>query len=307
MDSATVLKSTTPPLLSIEGFAESSFYKIEKYLAGGTIPLLLKYDYSGALLFPVILVLHSYINGGFRHGALEIPLAFLVLYAPHLDPNQAVRTAYLRNSMSFPRSSEHPFLILDPHPSVSIRRIILKCTRLLFPLKPTPTDMSSLMFTRMLLASTMLGAATHLAIFIRGEWHMQAPLLNVSITTGSLSICYALGLFTSISIYRRYFHQLRHFPGPWAAAITKFWHIWKCRAGKNYLVIEELHKKYGPFIGTSLGELTIVDPSVPPAVDGPKNNRTKADNGFSTKALSTYKERVIEYADTLTRRIEQLA
>ncbi|KAF2682000.1 cytochrome P450 [Lentithecium fluviatile CBS 122367] len=218
--------------------------------------------------------------------------------------------------------------------------------------------MSSLESEKMRLASTVLGVATHLAIFIRGEWHMQAPFLvkfylfvwiaifaiqiyygstsrEASVSTGSLSLCYALGLFTSISIYRRYFHRLRHFPGPWAAGITKFWHVWKCRNGKNYLVIEQLHKKYGPIIRTGPEELTIIDSSVPTAVDGPKNNCTKAvwydfllpeialnttrsknyhdsrrriwDNGFSTKALAAYEERIVEYATTLTRRIEQLA
>lgn len=213
-------------------------------------------------------------------------------------------------------------------------------------------------FMRVLLSSTILGVANHLAIFIRGEWHMQAPTLvklyvcvciasaafqtryditlrQAAVNTASLSFFYALGLFSSIIIYRRYFYRLRHFPGPWAASVTKFWHVWKCRNGKNFLVIEKLRKEYGPVIRTGPEELTIIDASVPNAVDGPKNNCTKAvwydfllpeialnttrskkdhdsrrriwDNCFSTKALAIYEERIFDYAEILIQRIEQLA
>ncbi|KAK3374770.1 cytochrome P450 [Podospora didyma] len=203
-----------------------------------------------------------------------------------------------------------------------------------------------------------LGVISHLGIFIRGEWHMQAPalvtvfsLLALVIffaehyylgadiasslkTTSLVASSYAAGLFTSIAIYRRCFHRLRHFPGPWAAGVTKFWHVWQCRTGQNHLVMEELRKKYGPIIRTGPEELTIIDPVVPPTVDGPGSTCTKAvwydfllpeialnttrskpahdarrriwDRGFSTKALAVYQERVVEYAETLATRIEEL-
>jgi hypothetical protein len=218
--------------------------------------------------------------------------------------------------------------------------------------------MTSLMQSIVLLASAPLGVLTHLAVFIRGEWHMQAPFLvklyllvcitifvatkyygstfhEAFVFTASLTSCYSIGLFSSISIYRRYFHRLRHFPGPLAAGITKFWHVWQCRTGKNHLVIEDLRRQYGPIIRTGPEELTIIDAAVPSAVDGPKNECTKAvwydfllpeiavnttrsreehdsrrriwDKGFSTKALAAYEERVVEYANTLVRKFEQLS
>lgn len=157
-----------------------------------------------------------------------------------------------------------------------------------------------------------------------------------NITTTALIICtYAFGLFTSIVIYRKYFHRLRHFPGPWAAGATKLWHVWKCRTGKNYLVLEDLHKQYGPVIRTGPEEITMIDPAVPAAVDGPGNECTKPvwydyllpeiainttrskkdhdarrriwDQGFSTQALKAYEARVAEYAETLAARIADLA
>ncbi|KAH8901372.1 cytochrome P450 [Thozetella sp. PMI_491] len=208
-------------------------------------------------------------------------------------------------------------------------------------------------------ASAVLGVASHLGVFIRGEWHMQAPLLfytysfltltlfvfqyrylehelAVSVqTTWLLTTSYATGLFTSIIIYRKFFHRLRHFPGPWMAGATKFWHVWQCRTGRNYLVIEELHRKYGPVIRTGPEELTIIHAEVPRAVDGPGNECTKAvwydfllpeialnttrsksehdarrrvwDRGFSKSALAVYEERVEEHAETLIRRLAELA
>lgn len=208
------------------------------------------------------------------------------------------------------------------------------------------------------LVAAILGTLSHLLVFIRGEWHMQAPrifvvysllvlgLLLVSNDTSAdnsprftptalISSAYATGLFTSISIYRRYFHRLRQFPGPWAAGITKLWHVWQCRHGQNYLVIEELRQRYGPIIRTGPEELTIIDPAVPPTVDGPGSTCTKAvwydfllpeialnttrdikehdarrkiwDRGFSPKALDAYQVRVVEYAELLASRIETLA
>lgn len=208
------------------------------------------------------------------------------------------------------------------------------------------------------LGAAALGASSHFSIFIRGEWHMQAPTLftiysflafvvflveqrlgadiNTSFKITSLIVSsYATALFTSIVIYRKFFHRLRHFPGPWLAGATKFWHVRQCRTGKNFLVIEELRKKYGPVIRTGPEEITFIDAAVPPAVDGPRNKCTKAvwydfllpeiavnttrnikehdarrrvwDRGFTNKALAIYEERVVEYAETLASQIEKLA
>lgn len=210
------------------------------------------------------------------------------------------------------------------------------------------------------MATMVLGALSHSTIFIRREWHMVAPLLvwiyfwltlalfyifylscfrpdiNTSLKYTAVSvISYCVGLFTSIVFYRLCFHRLRSFPGPWAAATTKLWHVWKCRGGKNFLVIEELHRQYGPIIRTGPEEITIVDPSVPLALDGPGNRCEKAvwydfllpdialnttrskkhhdiqrriwDRAFSSKAFNTHEQLIIDHVKTLTARISQLS
>ncbi|KAJ8129220.1 hypothetical protein O1611_g4409 [Lasiodiplodia mahajangana] len=207
------------------------------------------------------------------------------------------------------------------------------------------------------LEAATLGLLSHVAVFIRGEWHMRGPLL-VKIYSGliiavlyaeycrhddfvaailaawSIIASYMTGLFVSITVYRKYFHRLRHFPGPSAAAVSKFWHVWKCSRQENYLLLEELSSKYGPIVRTGPEELTIIDPAVFSVIDGPKSPCNKAawydivlpqvalnttrstkdhatrrriwDRGFSPAALACYEERIAEYADLLTARIEGL-
>ncbi|KAI0112259.1 cytochrome P450 [Nemania sp. FL0031] len=207
------------------------------------------------------------------------------------------------------------------------------------------------------LGAAILGGLSHVAVFIRGEWHMEGPLLTriysgliitvlyaeycyhhdfvtAILAASSITASYLAGLFISIAIYRKYFHRLRHFPGPSVAAVTKFWHVWKCSRDDNYLLLEELSKKYGPIIRTGPEELTVIDPVVFSVIDGPKSQCTKAawydiflpqvalnttrsagdhasrrriwDRGFGPAALACYEERIAEYADLLVARIEGL-
>ncbi|KAI1325711.1 cytochrome P450 [Xylariaceae sp. FL0255] len=206
-------------------------------------------------------------------------------------------------------------------------------------------------------AAFLLGILSHITIFIQGEWHMFGSLLiqfYVTLTSALLiaayyhfgdfstafravgAICssYAAGLFISIIVYRKFFHRLRHFPGPPFAAVTKFWHVLKCREGRNHLILQELVEKYGSIIRTGPEELTIIDPAAISLIDGPNSQCTKAawydiflpqvsinstrnveehglrrrvwDRGFSPAALSIYDIYIIEHAHLLAARIECL-
>ncbi|KAI3339442.1 cytochrome P450 [Ustulina deusta] len=159
--------------------------------------------------------------------------------------------------------------------------------------------MNQIVFGHLPLGAALLGVGSHIAVFIRGEWHMRVSTLikiysfltiallyveyalvgdfSASIrAVGSIIGSYAASLFGSIIIYRRYFHRLRTFPGPPLAAITKFWHVWKSSGGKNHLVVEELFKRYGSIIRTGPEELTIIDAAIPHIIDSPKSQFTKA-------------------------------
>lgn len=183
----------------------------------------------------------------------------------------------------------------------------------LFSLEPPP-PLSTLLISRITiminLIYALIGAAVgisiHHGLFIHGEWHVRAPevvlyhlvyfvSLWMIITKAHWIIAgYLLALFTSITIYRVFFHRLKHFPGPIWARITKIWHAWKARHRQNHLVLTELQRQYGDFVRTGayhrspfvmisdssiLGpsEITVYHPDVFMAMDGPQGNCVKSE------------------------------
>ena len=120
------------------------------------------------------------------------------------------------------------------------------------------------------------GVLSHLCIFIRGEWHLSAPmLLRLFIVLSVLSTLvrvrlrldefptavmsflrnaalYIVSLFASVCIYRLRFHRLSAFPGPPLARVSKFWHVWKCRTSQNHLILDELFQHYGDVVRTGM-------------------------------------------------------
>lgn len=136
--------------------------------------------------------------------------------------------------------------------------------------------------TELVVVAALAGVSAHLGIFIRGEWHLVVPqivfahvgllamlwmvvarhatVLGISAVTNweklevtlSLFSVYAISLFTSIVVYRLFFHRLRKFPGPKLAAATKLWHVWKSRNSTNHLVMWELYEQYGTIVRTGV-------------------------------------------------------
>jgi hypothetical protein len=121
----------------------------------------------------------------------------------------------------------------------------------------------------LLTAAVSLGVGMHHFVFIHGEWHLKVPHIIFghgssflviyalcSLLTADkvlwLRLCttYVLSLYTSIAIYRAFFHRIRHFPGPRLAAVTKLWHVWQSRNSENYLVMQKMHAEYGTLVRT---------------------------------------------------------
>lgn len=122
------------------------------------------------------------------------------------------------------------------------------------------------------------GSAFHWAFFIRGEHHLQAGSLLYLFLLVTLSVCstdlflrgalpfqasphattlfltFLFGLFSSIMIYRLQFHRLKNFPGPWWAKVSKLWHLYHVLDAKQYLLLEDMRRKYGDIVRT--GKLT---------------------------------------------------
>ena len=118
------------------------------------------------------------------------------------------------------------------------------------------------------------GVASHLCFFIYGEHHMKAPilfrlyillflaLLYVEIAVKKQNAfsgtkeafevfaVYTLSLLTSIVVYRKCFHRLRHFPGPFMAGVSKLWQTSKTLDSQNHVLLDRLYDEYGDFVRT---------------------------------------------------------
>lgn len=144
------------------------------------------------------------------------------------------------------------------------------------------------------------GVLSHLLYFIRGEHHKEvvrlaqlffivptaifALLIRVgkyniteaSLTTFTLAASYLLSLWTSMLIYRVFFHRLGPFPGPPLAKLTKFWHIVQLGNYDNYKRLDKWHDQYGDYVRIGPSELSIVDPDAVEAIMGARSTCIKA-------------------------------
>ena len=123
--------------------------------------------------------------------------------------------------------------------------------------------------------SAGLGVLSHLIYFIHGEHHESAPTLallcvivpallftgqvvymnvdanKAALTTTVLYMSYFSALWTSMIVYRVFFHRLNKFPGPFPAKVSKLYHTaLVIRTMDNYLLLDRWHQKYGAFVRT---------------------------------------------------------
>lgn len=77
----------------------------------------------------------------------------------------------------------------------------------------------------------------------------------------------------SLGIYNRYFHKLRHFPGPFWASITPLWYFKTVRLCKADDVHFPLHRKYGDIVRIAPNLLAVGNPSAIDTVYMPKNGK----------------------------------
>ncbi|KAL5047501.1 hypothetical protein BDW71DRAFT_213947 [Aspergillus fruticulosus] len=70
-----------------------------------------------------------------------------------------------------------------------------------------------------------------------------------------------LSLWTSILVYRAFFHPLKNFPGPFCARLSKFWSLSKVLETniRWYRALDALHEQYGDLVRTGPRELVIFD------------------------------------------------
>lgn len=87
------------------------------------------------------------------------------------------------------------------------------------------------------------------------SWHDLSLWLSSLSFAVKLTIPHLAGIFSSITIYRLFFHRLRRYPGPFLASLTGWY--WTYLFYRSYHVYDEmktLHDKYGDFV--RIGKVT---------------------------------------------------
>ena len=79
-----------------------------------------------------------------------------------------------------------------------------------------------------------------------------------TLTSISVVACSILSLWTSMLVYRAFFHPLRHFPGPFGARLSKFWALSQtAKSGMRWYQVDEvLHQRYGDYVRTGNYQLS---------------------------------------------------
>lgn len=134
-------------------------------------------------------------------------------------------------------------------------------------LQPSPSTLK-------ILLAALAGFLSHTLLFIRGEWHLQAPVLFrvyavlafflffLEVTSSgdgvfqSFStymfevIVYAASLAASMVVYRSLFHRLCAYDGPFLARLSKLWHVAQIIDSRNHVLLSRMHRDYGDFVRT---------------------------------------------------------
>ena len=93
-----------------------------------------------------------------------------------------------------------------------------------------------------------------LTVLCISESSVTHGILTSSIAFSS----YLVGLFGSIVIYRLFFHRLRHFPGPIAAKITRFYGLYLARNGQLHIEQNKLFERYGDIVRIGMALFLLV-------------------------------------------------
>ncbi|KAH8689533.1 putative cytochrome P450 [Talaromyces proteolyticus] len=147
----------------------------------------------------------------------------------------------------------------------------------------------------------IVGIATHLLYFNRGEHHLHPqrylqafiftsvavaaflslrhsfPFYHAVRVTAILDLYFLGGLYASLLVYRQFFHPLNKFPGPFGTRVSGFFLSLKFLKADSAFQYLRLHQKYGYFVRVGSSDLSITHPKGMSAVYGPGSSCTKGD------------------------------
>jgi len=144
-------------------------------------------------------------------------------------------------------------------------------------------QISKMLLATQMICSVVCGVSLHLCYFIRGEHHLQSPTIfriailapiivflvnfrhldirisDAAISSACVVASFASSLFTSMTVYRIFFHRTRKFPGPKLAGVTKLYHMWNVALKSDqYQWLEKMHQEYGSFVRTGTADISAI-------------------------------------------------
>lgn len=149
----------------------------------------------------------------------------------------------------------------------------------------------------------VIGVSSHLLYWIHGLrapqaarifWsHVAAFALTTALSVythgvvngiqdaGALNGSYLAGVYTSMGIYRVFFHRLSRFPGPFPAKLSKLYSTWTARRLDAHNDLMALHERYGDIVRSGkfshrpcFGRLRSPEIFIYPPVQGRWNSRS---------------------------------
>ena len=82
-------------------------------------------------------------------------------------------------------------------------------------------------------------------------------LLEAAQFTAIIFWSYVGSLWTSMLIYRAFFHRLHNFPGPFMMKLSKMVHVALNTNYDSYKQLDKLHAKYGEYVRTGPQTITL--------------------------------------------------
>ena len=169
------------------------------------------------------------------------------------------------------------------------------------------------------------------AIAVYGAIHFGLGLTDAAIEISKIAAFFLAGVYSSLCVYRVFFHPLRKFPGPLGARLSDLYFSSYLRKRDAWRQLAALHKQYGNYVQLGSNTLSVTDPRAIPAVFGAGSKCSKADwydltlptlslhatrdkgfhakrrrvwsTAFSDRALRDYEDRIGKYNDRLVAQI----
>ena len=85
---------------------------------------------------------------------------------------------------------------------------------------------------------------------------MIADMLTVSKLSLTSTLCV---VFLAYVVFQRWLSPLAKFPGPWAAALSKYWIVDHTIKGQLHRELIQLHARHGPVVRIAPNELSVAD------------------------------------------------